>query len=99
MSTAASDVYKRKGERSRDEIVQRLVKAGVPVAPVNHADDVLNSDILHERNALVPVHWGGAEVAVVPAPTMGFERPTAYHLPQLGEHTDEVRGELAKRAD
>ncbi|MFT5449333.1 MAG: crotonobetainyl-CoA:carnitine CoA-transferase CaiB-like acyl-CoA transferase [Gammaproteobacteria bacterium] len=81
---------------SRQEVVRRLVEAGVPVSPVNRAEDILSSEILTERNALLPVQWGDQVVASIPAPAMRFKSRASYRLPQLGEHTDEVLNELSK---
>ena len=84
------------GQLSRQEVVRRLVQAGVPAAPVNRAQDILENEILTERNALVPVQWGDQVVAAIPASAMGFKSRTSCRLPQLGEHTDEVLSELSK---
>lgn len=81
---------------SRAEIVRRLVQAGVPASPVNHAEDILENEILSERNALVPVHWGDQVVASLPASAMGFKARASDRLPRLGEHTDDVLNELSK---
>jgi crotonobetainyl-CoA:carnitine CoA-transferase CaiB-like acyl-CoA transferase len=79
---------------SREEVVRRMVEAGVPGAAVNRSDDILANEILAERGALVPVHWGEQAVASIPASAMGFKSHASNRLPRLGEHTDEVLDEL-----
>jgi crotonobetainyl-CoA:carnitine CoA-transferase CaiB-like acyl-CoA transferase len=75
-------------------VVRALNENGVPGAPLNQPEDIIGSEILAERAALVPVELNGQRVAIIPAPAMGFPRRDGYVLPRLGQHTAEVLGEL-----
>ena len=82
--------------RSVDEIVQRLLDAGVPVAPVRNIPEVANDAHTWEREMLAKqpdalageIHVPG--LAVKMSATPGRIGP----VPTPGQHTDEVLGGL-----
>jgi formyl-CoA transferase/CoA:oxalate CoA-transferase len=86
----AALIQERIGELSRDELLARLVEAGVPAAPVNDIGEVAE----HEQTAALGL------IQDVPEPTvalpLSFDGSRALHRsppPRLGEHTAEILGE------
>jgi crotonobetainyl-CoA:carnitine CoA-transferase CaiB-like acyl-CoA transferase len=88
------------GQRTKREIVD-LLGGRVPVGPVNTAADVFADPHVAARGMLVEVELPGENGRVVLAGTpikftatpAGVYRPP----PRLGEHTEEVLGELGNR--
>lgn len=89
------------GARSLDENLQMMEKAGVTVAPVLAAGDLVDHPYAQGRGLFVEA-GGAAQRLPLPTPvprldrTSGSVRRTA---PKLGEHTDEILALLPKGAD
>lgn len=87
---------------SRDYAVETLLVAGVPAAPVNTAEDVVNSPHTLARQMLITAHDSGAgPVTVVGNPIKidGVPAPMDKRIPRLGEHTSSVFGSSFERAE
>jgi succinyl-CoA:(S)-malate CoA-transferase subunit B len=86
------------GSLSRAELLERCRAAGAPAAPVNDIADIFADRQVHARRTLVAVEEPlTGETLTIPTtvPRLGdtpgrIDRPG----PGLGEHTDEVLGEL-----
>ena len=81
------------------ELCKKLWDAAVPIGPVNSIDEVFSDPQVLARDMLQSIPHPGlsvGEVRLAGFPvTMGSTPPSARrHPPRLGEHTDEVLGEL-----
>lgn len=84
-------------ERPTAEWVQVLSAAGVPAAPINTVDQALSHPQVLARDMVVTAtHPTAGELRMVGNPVKLSAQPPAVRLapPLLGEHTDEVLGEL-----
>jgi len=80
-------------ERTRDEWLQRLDKAGVPSGAIRTVGEVCDSEVLGARNmvAEMPHSSAGVVKAIKSAMHLSQTPLDAYAAPpQLGEHTREV---------
>jgi formyl-CoA transferase len=82
---------------TKEEAAQRLRSAGVPAAPVEDVDDLLESEHAAARQMVLPVvdpAWGEITVAGNPIKSSA-ERPTpAEPAPALGQHTHALLTDL-----
>ncbi|HSV82669.1 MAG TPA: CaiB/BaiF CoA-transferase family protein [Ramlibacter sp.] len=84
-----------------DELQARLEAAGLPYAPIVRPEQLVHDRHLIESGGLVPMETeDGDTTQVVLLPLlMGGRRPGVRHaLPKVGEHTEEVLGQLKHRA-
>ena len=84
-------------ERTRDEAVSLLQGMGLPAARVQTLAEVVNDPHVVERDMLQPtVQHDGATVSIVGPPVKFSRTPTRVRsaAPALGEHNDEILGEL-----
>jgi benzylsuccinate CoA-transferase BbsF subunit len=83
-------------ERDRDWIVSSLTGLGLAAAPSRDARDLYADRHLRERQAFVRVeHPELGELELVAAPWLvDGERPETSCAPSLGQHTDEILGDL-----
>ena len=84
-------------ERTRDEAVSLLQGMGLPAARVQTLAEVVNDPHVVERDMLQPtVQHDGATVSIVGPPVKFSRTPTRVRTaaPALGEHNDEILGEL-----
>ena len=81
------------------ELYQAAQKARVPFAPINTMKDLYENPHLRERGFFTQIEQPGVGKLTVPGMPSRYG-VTQWSLrrpaPRLGEHTDEVRGELAK---
>jgi len=76
---------------SRAEIVQKLIEADVPVAPILSMQEVIEDGNLLSRGALWKVDDGFGGTFTLPANTSWLEPPTSTpRIPRLGEHRNSV---------
>ncbi len=85
--------------RTTDDWVVSLEEAGVPCGPINTVDRVFADPQVRARGgAIVMTHSLSAtgSVGLAASPAKMSETPLSYRVPPptLGEHTDEVLGEL-----
>lgn len=84
--------------RDAAEWVEELVANGIPAGPINYPDDTLTDEHLLARKMIVELeHPALGLVRSIGNPiNMSRNGPTyRRHPPQLGEHNEEIRGELA----
>jgi crotonobetainyl-CoA:carnitine CoA-transferase CaiB-like acyl-CoA transferase len=84
-------------ERSVDDVVACFVGAGIPAAPVRSYDQAARDPHVQARDMLQPVrHPGGAEIPVTGPAAKLSRTPTRVRsaAPELGEHTEQVLGEI-----
>ena len=83
-----------------DELSEKLDAAGLPYAPIVQPEQLLHDPHLKASGGLVPMETGeGSTTDVVLLPLlMGDRRPGVRQpLARVGEHTEEVLGQLAAR--
>ncbi|WP_418286490.1 CaiB/BaiF CoA transferase family protein [Halorubrum sp. DTA46] len=86
--------------RRTDEVVDQLLGDGVPCAPVQTVEDVIDDEHLEDRGMIHRLPNQGEGRSEVPVPGMpikfaGVAEPTVEQAPLLGEHTEEVLAEIA----
>ena len=85
------------GKIPSEEFLRRARAEGAPFAPVNDLDEFLaDPQVVHRKSVveLIDPRFGPVKYL---SPPVRFERTPASiqrHAPRLGEHTDEVLGEL-----
>jgi len=91
--------------RARDEMVQMLIEAGVPCAPVRQIEEVVADPEMAMRGTLVESDFptrGQIRVAGSPIKMTDAMQPKPGELrrpPELGEHTREVLASIGIGAD
>ena len=90
-------------DKTKDEILQLLGKAKMPAAPLHSTQDVLDDPHVQAMGYLRRVPFPGAarDVPIVETPFRMSATPgiIRHRAPLLGEHTDEVLGEIGYGAD
>jgi crotonobetainyl-CoA:carnitine CoA-transferase CaiB-like acyl-CoA transferase len=79
--------------RDRNDVLEVLLGARIPAAPVNDLPDILDDPHVSERSSLVHVHDDDLGSLTMPAPTPRLGATPAQVRatgPKLGAHTDEV---------
>jgi CoA:oxalate CoA-transferase len=84
--------------KGRAEWLGLLEKAGVPSAPVNTVEDVMEDRQLASRNMFVTVEDEKAGTVTIPGNPIKMESvpesPTRPKAPSIGEHTDRILRDL-----
>ena len=82
--------------RTRDEAIDALERARIPCGPVYDLDEVLADAQVNARGLLNELDYDGSAVPVAAPPVRLGETPGSVYgrAPRLGEHTDEVLGEI-----
>jgi crotonobetainyl-CoA:carnitine CoA-transferase CaiB-like acyl-CoA transferase len=88
-------------QRTRDEAVRQLVEARIPCGPVNNLDEVLADEQVRARGLLEETSFGGQSHRVSSPAARLSRTPAAIRrpAPRLGEHTDEILGQLGFSAN
>lgn len=86
--------------RTKSDVVEILLEANVPCAPVQTIDQIVDDPHLHERDMVnwLPNQGEGREEVPVPGMPIKFstgDSPDVTQAPLLGEHTEEVLAEIA----
>ncbi len=83
-------------EKTTSEVIELLTAHGVPCGAVNDLDDVPAAMDAVAPGALIRETHPQLGEMIHPAPVVEFDEPVAVRpSPAFGEHTDEVRAELA----
>jgi crotonobetainyl-CoA:carnitine CoA-transferase CaiB-like acyl-CoA transferase len=84
--------------RTRDEAMAALERARIPFGPVYSLDEVLDDPQVKARRLLEYVDFPGCDkpipVAATPVRLSGTPGSVRHRAPMVGEHTDQVLGEL-----
>lgn len=86
-------------ERTRDEVVETLLKEGLPVGPVQTTEDLVNCPHLKKRKMLLEIDdpiAGRRVFAKSPLRMTKVKEVPARTAPDLGQHTEAVLKELLK---
>jgi crotonobetainyl-CoA:carnitine CoA-transferase CaiB-like acyl-CoA transferase len=87
-------------EQKKNEIYHKLAKAGIPVGPVNSAEDVMNSEQYKVRGYFTEVEHPAAgkyQYAGWPYRLSVSPPQVSRPAPLLGQHNDEIRIEIIDR--
>jgi crotonobetainyl-CoA:carnitine CoA-transferase CaiB-like acyl-CoA transferase len=89
------DVLMKKwvAKRDREEVLDVLLEAQIPVAPVYHVDETVEDPHLKERNTFVEIeHPTAGKVKVINFPIFFSESPGGVQTsaPTLGQHNFEI---------
>ena len=88
--------------KTKQQWIDALEAAGVPCGPINNLDEVFENPQVQARGMRVDLpHPTGATVKLVGSPMKMSATPPAYDMPPplLGQHTEEVLGELLGKSD
>ncbi|WP_019140267.1 CaiB/BaiF CoA transferase family protein [Noviherbaspirillum massiliense] len=83
--------------KTKQEWIDALEAAGVPCGPINNLDEVFENPQVLARNLRVDLpHPTGGTVKLVGSPMKMSATPPRYDMPPplLGQHTDDVLGDL-----
>ena len=90
-------------ERSREQAIGELERARIPCGPCYDLDEVLTNPQVNSRMLLEEVEYPGGTrpIPVASTPIRLSETPASpcRRAPTLGEHTDEVLGEIGFTAE
>ncbi len=85
-------------DKTRAEIVAKGSELGIAVGPLNTPDEILTSDHVRERQAVIEAEIAPGVRAAIPNGYVEFDGMRAgfrHRAPELGEHTAEVLGQPA----
>jgi len=84
------------------DLAPLLEEAGIPYAPIVRPEQLVDDVHLRESGGLVPMptdDGGSTDVVLLPL-TLGGRRPGVLRpLPRVGEHDDEILGEIRRARD
>ncbi len=89
-------------EATAEEWVQRLLDKGVPAAPIYNYDEALESEQSQARNMVLDIEHpveGMVKSLGFPVKLSDTPQQIRYPAPLLGQHTQDVLGELGLTAD
>ena len=83
------------GARPATDWIERLERAGIPCGRVNDLGEVMEHAQLAHNRLVAEIDSPVGPIPTIGSPFLvGGERPDVRAVPGLGEHTDEVLGEL-----
>jgi crotonobetainyl-CoA:carnitine CoA-transferase CaiB-like acyl-CoA transferase len=74
-------------------LIEMLVMAGLPAAPVGHPRDLMDNPQMNFENRMSTTRFANGTVAKLPRPGVSFRgvtETTSGQSPNFGEHTDDV---------
>jgi crotonobetainyl-CoA:carnitine CoA-transferase CaiB-like acyl-CoA transferase len=80
--------------RTTREWVDFGVEVNTPIAPVNDGKSILSDPQFQDRFPWLPAEEHGADLMPLPIHLAGDELPKPTRAPTLGQHTDEILGEV-----
>lgn len=83
-------------QRTREAALAALARAKIPAGPVYSPQQALDDAHIQATGLLPTAHYGATAYPLAPHPVAMSDTPTGVHrpAPRLGEHTDEILGEL-----
>ncbi|HET8567864.1 MAG TPA: CoA transferase [Candidatus Limnocylindria bacterium] len=90
------------GALTKDEVVRRLREANVPVGPINDLGEVFTDPTVRHLGLIAEVDHptaGKVRAPGIPVRMDGTPPSVRRHPPLLGEHTDEILGEVGFSAE
>ena len=85
------------GAQTRDDVLETLEKFEVVCSPVNDSSDIVADPHFRERTLVEITGSDALGRVLTPGPVLhlgSYTGPTYHGVPGIGEHTDEVLGEL-----
>jgi crotonobetainyl-CoA:carnitine CoA-transferase CaiB-like acyl-CoA transferase len=87
------------GKWGREELIEKLDNAQVPVGPVNDVAEILNDPHVRARRLVGSFDYPGVgefKALALPYQVLGWDNPEIGPPPALGEHTHEILAELGR---
>ncbi len=85
------DIFKSK---TSEEWIEFGNEMNTPIAPVNTPKTIKDDPQFQDRFPHYPIEGHGAEMMPFPVKVIGEELPEPSHAPTVGEHTEQVLGNL-----